>query len=178
MRDCWPFSSEAQLKNDPAPSSAVAHAPPHHSNQSVKLYNQMFPRGNFGKLELRSSRDLPGLCVQVHMCDVYTAMLCSYSALRLNRPPGEGEFIFFSPCLRLFASLRHLRLLVAGGVGASVSNTSHRCTLHWPKLWCHINTHIIPFFLHPTFPRSSALCWVVLTSSPSMRYGSSSHARK
>lgn len=37
------------------------------------------------------------VCASRSTCVVYTAMLCSYNALRLNRPPGKGEFVFFIP---------------------------------------------------------------------------------
>lgn len=82
----------------------------------------MFPRGNFGTLTLRSNnRGLPGLCVQVHICWCRRyAVFLHFMFLDLTGLLGKVNL--FSLSLRLFVSLQCLRRLVAGGVGASVTD--------------------------------------------------------
>lgn len=175
--DCPPFSSEAQLKNSSAHSSAVAHALPHHSNQSVKLYNQMFPRGNFGKLKLRSNRGLPGWCVPVHMCWCLHCYAAFFQCSQTQQASWGRGICFLDSCL--FSISHSLEPLLP----------THRSQVPSPPaeaLGSHQHSEhgsIIGFFLHPSFPRSSAtslrpLCWDLLTSNPSMCYDSSSLARK
>lgn len=109
MRDCWPSSAEAQLKNYSIPPTAVTPALPHRANQpdtqSVRLYKQMFPGGNFQPLALGSNRGLRGLCAQVHMCSCghcYAVFLCSRCVFGPNKALGMVEFVFFSVSGSLF----------------------------------------------------------------------------
>lgn len=62
------------------------------------------------------------VCASRSTCvDVYTAGLCSCSAHALTGLLGEVQLFSLFPWL--FVSLQHLRALMAGGVGASVTNT-------------------------------------------------------
>lgn len=170
MRDCWPSSSEAQLKNYPVPPTAVTPAPPHHSNQadtqSVRLYEQMFPGGNFWPLTLRSNRGLRGLCAQVHMCSCAHCnavfLLSSIYVFGLNKTLGIGECFLFA--LRLLVSLQHLKLLVGGVLSPRclcyrhVSSTLLTGVLPTDyKLWDLFNTQITaPLFLFSSLSLSHA----------------------
>lgn len=147
----------------------------------------MFPRGNFGTLTLRSNnRGLPGLCVQVHICWCRRyAVFLRFMFLDLTGLLGKVNL--FSLSLRLFVSLQRLRRLVAGGVGASVTDPPLADVLF--TVWSSgvpstlTTRHRYSIFLPPAFPRSSttslrAHCWDVLTSSPSVCCYSSKLAKK
>lgn len=77
----------------------------------------MFPGGNFGKLELRSNRGLPRLCVHVLKS---TLLRCVLTMLLTGLLRKVNMFSLFP---RLLVSPQHLRLLMAGGVEAFVTDT-------------------------------------------------------
>lgn len=170
------FRGAAEERPPLPPTSLLLQWLMHHlttQNQSVKLYNQMFPRGKLWKTVAQiTSRFSWIVHPGPHVLTVSTAMLRSHS---LNRPPGKGKFVSYTP----------LAVCVWRCWSLCSRHTSHRCALLQPRApLSHQHSqrcNIIPFFLRPPFPRSSnpgPLRWAVLTSSPSMRYHSSSLATK